>query len=890
MKISKKCQLSAAILLLIFVSSSLSLAEEVKGECSSDAGDESCSFKEPSGVYGSEHPRELSNDENYYGCRIWIAESSIEGAGLGVYSGAAIKSGQMVGEPDIVIPLVDPDKRIWSPIHEYTWNGELLDDMFFENSFVAEGFSPGLGAQPNCHMGLNNIRMSLTSSTDNSGLHRSRDPAVGSFSQRYNYAKVAEKDISAGEEIFINYGEHWFEERENLLGVIPFQDDFERSDRIGSKIWRDSDTLPTDIWDMIYNISEPRLQKTLPKKATYYKEIMSNYNGSTARASCPNSIRSLQWLKENGYCVDRLYAAKSTIPDAGRGAFAKSAVNEGEIVTISPVIHFGRDQIPIKEQYRDMNDEHMFSTNTRELQLLLNYAFSRDDSDVFLAPYAPVVNFINHNTRGPPNVAIRWSSSKYHQQKFLKLSSTQLLKKKSGLMIEYVALRKIEKDEEIFIDYGESWVNAWKEHLENFEPSNDSNNYVASFEFSSLHGNEPIRTLEEQQTNPYPSSLQTACYYAVNHDPTVYKFIKETGTVEIQTNWISSPPDSECLFPCSVLSRSSNSQERNKRKIYSLNSQPEQYTVEVAPLTNEYLPFPCLMGKNERHIVSNIPRNKIKMVNKEHTSDIHIPHAFRYHINAPEGMFPDAWSRRNNTNMTVLSENMAPGQIDKMKLMESGEEFANFAYTLGLPTKITETLLEYCNKMGITDRFRQLLYTKAHEPSVGTFETFNELEWFVQRPHDYWNSDMHWISPANAEAHDDYLRVLGEAGFDEILDIIGKNFAWEGLVCFHVTFIGVSQCEDGYVHYDFHDTGGKGFNIIMPLILVNGSKPELDMHSDDGESFVGSYKYRHNIAPLMGDNAFHATSAINYTSAKEFRMAATVYVADVHEWNVNNIA
>ena len=428
--------------------------------------------------------------------------------------------------------------------------------------------------------------------------------------------------------------EHWFEERESLFGEIPLQNEFERSDRIGSKVWRDSDTLPTDIWDMIYNISEPRLQKTLPKKATYYKEIMSNYNGSTARASCPNSIRSLQWLKENGYCVDRLYAAKSTFPGAGRGAYAKSAMNEGEIVTISPVIHFGKDQIPIKEQYRDVNDEHMFLTNTRGLQLLLNYAFSRDDSDIFLIPYAPVVNFINHNTRGPPNVAIRWSSSKHHQQDFLKLSSAQLLKKKSGLIIEYIALRKIEKDEEIFIDYGESWANAWTKHVENFQPLKELNNYVPSFEFNSLHGNEPIRTMEEQQTNPYPPNLQTACYYVVNNNFNFNKSINAMGTVEIRTNWIPSSPDNECLFPCSILSRSSN-------------FQSEQYTVEVAPLTNEYLPFSCLLKKNERHVVSSIPRSKIKMVNKEYTSDIHIPHAFRHHINAPEGMFPDAWCPRN---------------------------------------------------------------------------------------------------------------------------------------------------------------------------------------------------------------------------------------------------
>ena len=171
---------------------------------------------------------------------------------------------------------------------------------------------------------------------------------------------------------------------------------------------------------------------------------------------------------------------------------------------------------------------------------------------------------------------------------------------------------------------------------------------------------------------------------------------------------------------------------------------------------------------------------------------------------------------------------------------------------------------------------------------TNTYEKFHGLEWFVQRPEDHWHSNMHWISPADAESHDDYLRALGEGGFDEVLDGIGKTLGLEGLVCFHVTFIGVSHCDKGYLHYDFHETGGKGFNVIFPLILANESYPELAVQSDDGEH-VGGYKYRYNYASMVGDNAIHATAAIDYTSTGEMRMAATVYIADVHPGNVGSI-
>jgi len=36
---------------------------------------------------------------------------------------------------------------------------------------------------------------------------------------------------------------------------------------------------------------------------------------------------------------------------------------------------------------------------------------------------------------------------------------------KIGLSFEYVALRDIEEGEEIFMDYGEEWEDAWEQHV-----------------------------------------------------------------------------------------------------------------------------------------------------------------------------------------------------------------------------------------------------------------------------------------------------------------------------------------------------------------------------------------------------------------------------------------
>lgn len=582
-------------------------------------------------------------------CTLWLAESSIVGAGLGMYTGKQVQKGERVGEPDIVIPIIDPDKRNWNPLHEFTWNGDVLHDLFFENSFIVDALIPGLGAQANCHMGLNNLDLG-TDRADNAGLHRSRDPAVGSFSPRYHYAKVADRDIVPGEELFISYGEQWFLDREYMLGTIPFEEEYQISDSIGAKILPHIDTFPEELWDVIYQHAEPRLQDALPKNFNDYKDIAHSYNGSTARASCPNSIRSLSWLRQYGYCVDQLYAATSTIAEAGRGAFSKRSFRKDDVIIVSPVIHFPVSFIPIQDQFRSKDGEHYYTNNiTRKekQQLLLNYAFGHENSNVLLVAYGSVVNFINHHSS--PNAYIRWaSSSKHHKDKLLHLTAEEVLQEKHGLMIEYVALRDIAAHEEIFLDYGESWVKGWREHLEQFQPNSslEYEQYISAAEYRTLYPNEPIRTVKEQQTNPYPPNLQTSCFYCTFGEPSDLQsvssmLVDDLGTVDVRTVWNSTVHDFGCLLPCSILSRSFVNASRSN----SFQPKPDDYyyTALISPLDNEFLPASHIMVEDERHIVYHIPMSKVKIVDKEYTTDIHIPNAFRHHINVPDGMYPDLW-------------------------------------------------------------------------------------------------------------------------------------------------------------------------------------------------------------------------------------------------------
>ena len=153
---------------------------------------------------------------------------------------------------------------------------------------------------------------------------------------------------------------------------------------------------------------------------------------------------------------------------------------------------------------------------------------------------------------------------------------------------------------------------------------------------------------------------------------------------------------------------------------------------------------------------------------------------------------------------------------------------------------------------------------------------------------------MQWISPGENSAQQSYLEALSIAGFDDILAGIGETLGMDGLVAFHVTFIGVSYSTKGYMHYDVSETGAKAFNVIIPLILANETGPELDVQEselvDEDEDFlVGRYRYEYNVASMLGDDAYHATSAVDYRMNKEFRMAATIYIADINDDNADSV-
>ena len=86
-----------------------------------------------------------------------------------------------------------------------------------------------------------------------------------------------------------------------------------------------------------------------------------------------------------------------------------------------------------------------------------------------------------------PNVKIRWieNDELYHNSSWLNEPVTFFDSVwTTKLMFEYVALRDIHEGEEVLVNYGDEWEEAWRDHVEEWEPDD---NYVSPYDLNSKY-------------------------------------------------------------------------------------------------------------------------------------------------------------------------------------------------------------------------------------------------------------------------------------------------------------------------------------------------------------------------------------------------------------------
>lgn len=271
------------------------------------------------------------------------------------------------------------------------------------------------------------------------------------------------------------------------------------------------------------------------------------------------------------------------------GAFAMKEVQKGETVVPFPVL-------PVR---RDVLDYEGNKSNKK--QLLLNYCFGHPQSSMLLFPYSSSINFINHSDT--PNSYVTWSSSSMSNNDNFNSDVNDV---STGLIMEVVALRDIPAGEEVTINYGSAWVQAWDQHVRTWKVTDKD--LIANPKVTAKKMNEelntntgvkkPIKTISEREGNPYPKCVRTACY-----------------SYRTSGQYAFTPHQLMHVKFCDVVDRY-----RKGGRYY--------YGAKISGLDD---------------IVTDIPEEAVVFMAGENCNDMHLENAFRHEMHVTDGMYPDIW-------------------------------------------------------------------------------------------------------------------------------------------------------------------------------------------------------------------------------------------------------
>jgi hypothetical protein len=275
-------------------------------------------------------------------------------------------------------------------------------------------------------------------------------------------------------------------------------------------------------------------------------------------------------------------------------------------------------------------------------QLLKNYCFGHQNSSILLYPYSPVVNYINHD-RENYNAELRWSELPNHQSDWLNRTVDELVVlDHAGLIMEFVATRDISPGEEILIDYGERWQQAWDEHVKSWKPDPSYKRYTPAWEFNDY--TLPVRTQSEQAIRPYPENVWSGCYLGPVDEEQAGSIVD--GSLEYKWTYHSTMYHTTLdVTECQIL-------ERHKDYIATADSiRPVDETYKVKVRRHPQLAW----------IITDVPRRAIEFFDIQYTSDLKLPNAFRHEMDLPDHMFPAAWNDQHKNDSSEEEETHTTG-------------------------------------------------------------------------------------------------------------------------------------------------------------------------------------------------------------------------------------
>jgi hypothetical protein len=234
-------------------------------------------------------------------------------------------------------------------------------------------------------------------------------------------------------------------------------------------------------------------------------------------------------------------------------------------------------------------------------------------------------NYVNHNLT-LANVRLEWSSpeNSNHVPKLLEMDVSSLshtLDRSSKLAMDMIALRDIQPDEEIFLDYGGEWEAAWTKHVDSWKPVPRAAHYWSAADLNCVDGTTiPMSTEFELLERPRNEEVDLLCFSGF--EDSRWKTFYERGKINQYLEFNRGYPES-----CDLL--------RYRRD----SDGSILYTAMMWKYSDEGEP-------EETGMLVDVPKVALVYEDTPYSNDVHLPNAFRHDMRIPDRLFPGAWKNR----------------------------------------------------------------------------------------------------------------------------------------------------------------------------------------------------------------------------------------------------
>ena len=454
-------------------------------------------------------------------CNFYYATSTIPGAGLGLFTTQSLPKSYKVANPDIAIHVVDPPTDYMAYglrlfLHNYAWDGHVTGGQYEGANYVAVAI-PGVGMSANGHTEPHASVLPFRPVVDEADLPRTEAPGAGAISHYYNFSFYTSRDVTAGEELLLNYGDLWFEERMSRVTVEA--GDFKRSVEYLLENGMCADNIKSDS-----------------------SKISEAGRGAFATRFIPKGA---------------LVAPLPLIPLTKQSLEMSRTVTNGK--SRKETIH--GQQLLLNYCFGHPQSDILLYPYTVGVNFV-NHANGDDGK---------------YNA----NAELRWSNNPFHQSEWLTKSAAELLAQSlTGLMLDLVATRDIRPGEEIFIDYGSAWTKAWEKHVKQWEPVKDAESYAPSYVMNDVVDRIRTKE-EQEKYGQYPDNLQTACFYKYQDNAIQKKKHSQYDSDGVtMIKWRPSVGIQELQFlrPCTILKRDEDKERGASRYTVQMLNRPGNMT------------------------------------------------------------------------------------------------------------------------------------------------------------------------------------------------------------------------------------------------------------------------------------------------------------------------